>query len=536
MYSLTPCHQRENEAKLGHQHPAAMDASMAESPSIAKRDDYCCVPHCNGNARIHRELSFHRFPSTKKKDLRKRWIVVIRRDEGPCFKIGSNTVVCSRHFKQEDFRWTLVRKCLKSDVVPSIFPWTTTSTTRKPPTHRHNVLTELPQTSNANDHTDPQTENQASESIAPTGNNDIHGDCNRRISEHEKTIEELELGLKAKNEEIENLKKKLSLELQDKNEEIENLNKKLSIECFGISRFSSDDNMIEFYTGLPTYTLFLAFYNAVKPTRMRSIYYTPAEEMSARGRPKAMDPIDELFMFLCRLKSGFLSEDLAVRFHIHKSSVSRKIITWANYLYFMLGGINIWPSKETVECHMPQDFKSAYPNTRIIIDCTEIFTERPSSLALASKTFSTYKSHNTWKGLVGIAPHGAVTFISSLYSGCMSDIEITKNSGLIELLEPGDEIMADKGFVLNKILKGTGITIATPHFLSGDGQFSPSQIEDNQKIASLRIHVERHIKRLKEYRLLQSTVPLSIAGSINQFWTVANILTLFRRPLIKQKH
>jgi DNA-binding Xre family transcriptional regulator len=54
----------------------------------------------------------------------------------------------------------------------------------------------------------------------------------------------------------------------------------------------------------------------------------------------------------------------------------------------------------------------------------------------------------------------------------MSDIEITKNSGLIELLEPGDQIMADKRFALNKLLEGTGITIATPHFLCSDGQFT----------------------------------------------------------------
>lgn len=327
------------------------------------------------------------------------------------------------------------------------------------------------------------------------------------------------------------------LEIKAKNEEIEALNKKLTLERFGINKFSFDDEMVEFYTGFPTYTLFVTFYNAIKPTavRMKSVYYTQVDEISGKGRPKAMDPIDELFMFLCRLKCGFLSDDLSVRFNIHKSTVSRKNITWSNYLYFLLGGINIWPSREKIMLHMPEDFKLSYAKTRVIIDCTEIFTERPSSLALASKTFSTYKSHNTWKGLVGIAPHGAVTFISSLYSGCMSDVEITKRCGLIELMETGDQIMADKGFVLNNVLKDTGVSVATPHFLCSDGQFTASQIEDNQKIASLRIHVERHIKRVKEYKLLQSTVPLSIAGSVNQLWTVANLLTLFRRPLIKKK-
>lgn len=362
-------------------------------------------------------------------------------------------------------------------------------------------------------------------------------DIENQSPEHQ-GINEIDIHTECKSREIiiESSLRQKEDELKRKNEEIEQLMKQLSLERFGINRFSTDDSMIEFYTGFPTYSVLLAFYDSMKPSKIRNPYYTPSEDVNGRGRPKALLPIDELFMFLCRLKSGFLTEDLAVRFNIHKSTVSRLNIMWTNYLYFLLGGINIWPRREKILEHMPTDFKTLASKTRVIIDCTEIFTERPSSLALSSKTFSSYKSHNTWKGLVGIAPNGAVTFISSLYSGCMSDIEITKRSGLLDLMEHGDEIMADKGFVLDKLLKGTGVSVVTPHFLCSDGQFTSSQIADNQKIASLRIHVERHIKRVKEYRLLQSTVPLSIAGSVNQLWTIANILTLFRRPLIKLKN
>ncbi|XP_048749122.1 uncharacterized protein LOC125661232 [Ostrea edulis] len=497
---------------------------MAEEVPIPKRDEYCCVPQCNGNARLHKELSFHKIPSLKKPDLRRRWIIAIRRDEGPLFKIGGNTVVCSRHFKTEDFRWTLVRKCLKPDAVPSVFQWTGEVNTRKPPKERTSqhkkVLAEIHVPSSSQElQTSDDLHDENLPEVSSDENKDPHIECSAKLAELQKILEDKESEIKAKNEEI------------------EALNKKLTLERFGINRFSFDNEMVEFYTGFPSYALFLTFYNAIKPTalRMKSVYYSQVDELSSRGRPKAMDSIDELFMFLCRLKCGFLSDDLSVRFNIHKSTVSRKNITWGNYMYFLLGGINIWPSREKILQHMPNDFKVSYPKTRIIIDCTEIFSERPSSLALASKTFSTYKSHNTWKGLVGIAPNGSITFISSLYSGCMSDVEITKRCGLIELMETGDQIMADKGFVLNNVLKDTGISVATPHFLCADGQFTASQIEDNQKIASLRIHVERHIKRVKEYKLLQSTVPLSIAGSVNQLWTVANLLTLFRRPLIKQK-
>lgn len=131
-------------------------------------------------------------------------------------------------------------------------------------------------------------------------------------------------------------------------------------------------------------------------------------------------------------------------------------------MYFALGSINIWPSREQVDRKMPDCFRTLYPTARVIIDCTEIKTEKPSSLVLGSKFYSSYKSTHTWKRLFGIAPHGALTFVSSLYTGCMSDVEITKPSGLIDLLEQGDSIMADKVFVLNKVLEGTGIGVNTP--------------------------------------------------------------------------
>ena len=54
---------------------------------VKKRDEFCCVPNCNGNARIHKDWSFHHIPSVKKTELRKAWIIAIRRDERPLFKV-----------------------------------------------------------------------------------------------------------------------------------------------------------------------------------------------------------------------------------------------------------------------------------------------------------------------------------------------------------------------------------------------------------------------------------------------------------------
>ncbi len=53
---------------------------------------------------------------------------------------------------------------------------------------------------------------------------------------------------------------------------------------------------------------------------------------------------------------------------------------------------------------------------------------------------------NITKALVCIAQSGAVIFVSRLFTGCTSDPELTRRSGFLEKLEPGDQVMVDRGF------------------------------------------------------------------------------------------
>jgi len=335
--------------------------------------------------------------------------------------------------------------------------------------------------------------------------------------------------------EMQKIIQELQSKLLEKESQNEALNKQIQIEKFGISRFSHDPDMIRFYTGFKTYTELILFFETMKPVahNMASVYYHRTGESTRTGKPRTMLLIDEMFMFLCRLRVGLKTMDLAVRFHCSPATVSRKIITWANFLFNVLGRIQLWLPKEIIQALMPRSFKESFPNTRVIIDCCEMEIQQPSSLAANSQLFSHYKGRTTVKCLVGIAPHGALTFLSPLYSGSVSDVEITRVSGLLDLIEPGDDVMADKGFTIKHLVAEKHAGLIIPNFLKCKQQFTPQEISENEQIASLRIHVERYIRRIKEYKLFETTLPLALVGTAPQLWSVASILGNYQGPLIR---
>jgi hypothetical protein len=92
--------------------------------------------------------------------------------------------------------------------------------------------------------------------------------------------------------------------------------------------------------------------------------------------------------------------------------------------------------------------------------------------------------------------------------------------------------MADKGFTVENILRKKMVSLNIPPILRDKGRFSKQDIEETESIASLRIHVERVIRRIKENHLFDSVIPMSMVGSINQLWTVACLLANFRGPIM----
>ena len=57
--------------------------------------------------------------------------------------------------------------------------------------------------------------------------------------------------------------------------------------------------------------------------------------------------------------------------------------------------------------------------------------------------------------------------------------------------------MADKGFDIGELLKSRKLKLNHPPYLRDKRPFSPDEVVETPRIASLRIHVERAIERIK---------------------------------------
>ena len=295
---------------------------------------------------------------------------------------------------------------------------------------------------------------------------------------------------------------------------------------FSVAVIKENDSRSIFYTGLP-WKLFEYVFKFIS-------IYVPKSRTSFSQE-------NELLLVIMRLRLNLHLEDLAVRFSVSTSTAGFIFQKWIDVMFVRLQFLIKWPSKKVVKGNMPQIFKDLYPSCRCIIDCSEIFIERSLSFQARAQTYSNYKKHNTIKFLIAITPNGVVSFISKCCRGLVTDKVITQESGLLQLLEPGDLALADRGFNVAEDVAMHMAKLEIPAFCRGVRQLSQRDTECSAKLSKVRIHVERVIGLLKnKYSILQGPLPVNLvkhfndneSANIDKLLTVCVALTNLSKPIV----
>ncbi|XP_055012542.1 uncharacterized protein LOC129409806 [Boleophthalmus pectinirostris] len=474
--------------------------------------DNCCAPGCTNKRGKKKGTSFYRIP--KDAERRAKWISAIKRARSQQKKterwdppaVGFR--LCSDHFisgRKSDNPWS-------PDFIPSIFNYVPSPEKRKIKMRLEvfnrrqkaklqkmeqtklsaeaispRASTDCPQESSKDPtvHQTPITE-PLNESTHEEPGNDVqpvhHDDpttppCSTETCR--KYVQSLEQECQALRTE--------NMLLKEKNNRI----------TMNEMTLHNNDKRVNILTGLLTYSILMTIFQIVAPfLKLKS----------------DVTCFQQYILTLMKLRMNLSFDFLAFYFGVDSTTVSKLFKHCISVMHCRLvPSLVLWPDRESLRKSLPYAFRnSSFEKTVCIIDCFEIFLEKPSRLLASAQCYSSYKSHHTLKYLIAVCPQGSICFISTGWGGRTSDKLITEQSNFLSHVLPGDIVLADRGFLVKESIQRCQAELKIPAFTRGKKQLDPIELENTRCLASLRIHIERVIGVLRQkYTILQNTVPLS---------------------------
>ena len=125
-----------------------------------------------------------------------------------------------------------------------------------------------------------------------------------------------------------------------------------------------------------------------------------------------------------------------------------------------------------------------------------------------------------------------MSFISKCYGGCASDRFITEDCLILHKLQYVDSLMADKGFNISDLLISKRSQLIIPPFLREKQRFSKNNCKKTLDIAKARIHVERAIAWIKDFRILNGAFPKTMKDLLDDIYLICAAITNLAPPLV----
>jgi AraC-like DNA-binding protein len=245
---------------------------------------------------------------------------------------------------------------------------------------------------------------------------------------------------------------------------------------------------------------------------------------------------DRLLMFLLRLRRGLPLEELAYFFKLSVSYVSDICYAMTRLTYLTLKSFenHMFTSAAEQKKNKPKLMRP-FPNLRIILDGAAFYIQMPSNFEQQGNTYSSYKSHNTVLFMLGISCSGGTIFCSMGFEGSMSDKEAILKSGLLQRLDEKDCVMTDRGFDLTAELQAIGCKFVKPPSVGERQSLTAEEELATKALAAARIYVEHAVADIKDNRLLQGVIPLTLLPVLSDLVYIAAFLRNLSSSRVKNE-
>lgn len=266
-----------------------------------------------------------------------------------------------------------------------------------------------------------------------------------------------------------------------------------SVERMSLSESSlrNDAEKVKFYTGLPNFFV------------LETVMWLLAPHMEGMKNVK-LSKFQQLLLTLMRLRLDLRNQDLAYRFGVKVSMVTRTVHQMVNIMSSTLVPTAVfWPSRAELRKNLPAALRASHPDCAVIIDCFTVPFEEPVSRGNQQQGVGT--SFNVLKYLIGVAPQGVVTFVSRGVLGNVSDKSLAEGCGFLCKLLPGDIVLANRDLDITDSVAARG---AIFKIASSYGSSEGSPLTDpSSETLSVQRHVERVISMVKQrYAMLTGPV------------------------------
>lgn len=247
---------------------------------------------------------------------------------------------------------------------------------------------------------------------------------------------------------------------------------------------------------------FAAARDRLRATSERTKRGTPRQRAAGAGAPPTHDVPTRLLMALVWLRIYPTYELLGWLFGLEKSNAWENVQDALAVLETLADFPFERPAADRAKLATKEAVRDAFPQVKVILDGKEQPFRRPQGWGRQKPFYSGKQQRHTVKNQVVCRPDGRIGAVSATAPGSTHDLAMLRGSGVLDRLDPGEGVMADKAYTGAQDDR-PGIPVVVPATATRGHPLTEEQAAGNRVISRFRVVIEHVMAQLNRFQVLK---------------------------------